>query len=487
MFKTLRSRLLISTFAIVIALFVAVVALFWQINRPDVRYLPALQQLTAVSLANRAQIRQLRSVGAGAAALEQLLGRMAADTGVRIVVANAGNSRVIYDSEENESWVGETIDVANRPRQFLAEAELNTISGRFQHPDGSRWLVYSPPIPEIGQIRIFYIQQEPTLLAFFREFFFSPLVGAGLTALLLGTLLALWIASSVARPLHKMADAAEAIAMGDYDQQLRPQGPEEVQRVANSFNSMAAQVEVTRQAQRDFVANVSHDLKTPLTSIQGWSQALMDGTADSIEERQRAAKIIHDETARMTRLVTQLLDLARIESGQLKLNLDYVDLCQVLEDVKRNLSVKAEKAGIHLTLEMNQIPPVWGDHDRLMQVFSNLVDNALAHTPEGGRVHLSAYSHGDNAVEAIVQDTGRGIESRELSRIFERFYQADKSRSRQEGRRGSGLGLAIARELIEAQNGRIQVRSELGKGSAFIVRLPVSKVPEASTITRRQA
>jgi len=483
MFKTLRSHLLLSYVTIIVALFVVAVALFWQVNRPDVRYRPALQQMTAVSLGNRYQIRRLRDLGAGRQALQQVLDQTAVATGVRIVLANANNSRVIYDTNQENSWVGETIEVANRPQRFLANAELNTISGRFQHSDGSRWLVYSPPVPEFGQIRIFYIQPEPTLLAFFRDFFFSPLLGAGVAAFLLSVLLAIWIASSVARPLRKMADAAEAITGGDYDQQLSLQGPEEVRRVASSFNSMASQMKMAQQAQRDFVANVSHDLKTPITSIQGWSQALLDGTATSEEERQRAAGIIHNETNRMARMVAQLLDLARIESGQIELSRELVDLCQIMTDVHRNLSVRAQEQGIHLTLEVMPAPPILGDHDRLMQVFTNLVDNALNHTPRDGRVHLTVRPHGEKAVEAAVQDTGRGMESEELSRVFERFYQVDKSRSRTQARRGFGLGLAIVKELVEAHGGRIQARSQKGKGSVFLVRLPVSDIPEGSTIT----
>ncbi len=215
-------------------------------------------------------------------------------------------------------------------------------------------------MPEFGQFRIFYIQLEPTLLSFFQEFFFSPLLGAGVVALLLGIMLAVWIASSVARPLSNMATAAEAIAQGDYDQQLPLQGPEEVRRVAGSFNSMSAQVKMTRQAQRDFVANVSHDLKTPITSIQGWSQALLDGTANSEQQQRQATQIIHDETSRMSRLVDQLLDLARIESGQLELKRQQIDLCQIASDVHRNLLVQAQEQGIHFTLNANARPAYFG-------------------------------------------------------------------------------------------------------------------------------
>jgi signal transduction histidine kinase len=390
----------------------------------------------------------------------------------------------VYDSERSNSWVGETIDVANRPQRFLANAERNTVSGRFQDPDRNRWLVYSPPIPEFGQLRIFYVLQEPTLFSFFRDSLFSPLLGAGAVTLVLGVLLAITIASSVARPLGKLADAAEAISHGDYDQQIVAEGPKEVQSVAASFNSMAGQVKAAQQAQREFVANVSHDLKTPITSIQGWSQSLVDGTASNEAEIGRAARIIHNETNRMARMVSQLLDLARIESGQMELTLEPVDLRQILTDVHHNLGVQAEERGVHLTLDLAPVPPIMGDHDRLMQVFSNLVDNGLAHTPNGGRVHLSVRPHGDRALEASVQDTGEGIAPEELSRIFERFYQVDKSRSRTRARRGSGLGLSIVRELVEAHGGRISARSEAGSGSLFVVRLPVSQIPEGTTIIR---
>jgi len=403
---------------------------------------------------------------------------------VRIVITNVANQQVIYDSAD--SWVGESVaGMEQLSQRLLPGADREASFGRFQASDGSHWLAYSPSGAggANGRVQIYYIAPEPTARSFFRELFFRPLLGAGAIAFLLAILLAFGIAASVARPLQKLAAAAEAIAEGDYGQQIPPQGPEEVQRVATSFNSMAAQVHMSRRSQQDFVANVSHDLKTPITSIQGWSQALLDGTANSPEQQQQAVQIIHREAGRMSRMVAQLLDLARIESGQLEMARVPVDLGQVLTDVQHNLALRAQEQEIHLTLDVNPVPPVLGDHDRLVQVFTNLTDNALAHTPGGGRVHLLVQSHGAKAVEGVVQDTGRGIEPEELSRIFERFYQVDKARV--SGRRGSGLGLAIVKELVEAHNGRIQARSQVGKGSVFIVRLPVTDAPEASTFIRR--
>ncbi len=485
MFKTLRSRLLLSYIAVIVAVLLAVAAALFLIGtRPTVRYLPSLQHLSSVSQSHRRELSRLRESGGNAAAQQELLTRLSAESNVRVLIANANSKRVVYDSAD--SWVGETMTgVEPLSQRLLPEADQNAVFGRFRAADGSRWLAYSPSSVggANGRIQVYYIAPEPTALSFFRALFFRPLFGAGTAAFLLAILLAFGIAASVARPLQKLAAAAEAIAEGDYDQQIPPQGPEEVQRVAASFNSMAAQVKMTRHAQQDFVANVSHDLKTPITSIRGWSQALLDGTAVSPEQQRQAVQIIHKEADRMSRMVAQLLDLARIESGQLELARVPVDFGQVLTDVQRNLALRAQEQDIHLTLDVNPAAPVLGDHDRLVQVFTNLVDNALTHTPTGGRVHLQVRPHGKKAVEGVVQDTGRGIEPDELSRIFERFYQVDKARS--SGRRGTGLGLAIVKELVEAHNGRIQARSQVGNGSVFIVRLPITDAPEASTFIRR--
>ncbi|MCP4427675.1 MAG: HAMP domain-containing protein [Chloroflexi bacterium] len=484
MFKTLRSRLLLSYIAVIIAvLLVIAAALFLIATRPNVRFLPTLQRLSAVSQGHRRELARLREAGTGLAGDQETLKQLADDGGVRVLLVNANSNKIVFDSYG--SWTGETaVPLEPLPSRQFPDADPNAVFGRFRALDGY-WLAYSPSsaIVANNRIQLFYVQREPTALSFFSELFFRPLVGAGTVAFLLAILLAFLIAGWVARPLQKMAVAAEAIAERDYDQQLPPQGPEEVRRVAGSFNSMAAQVKQSRQAQQDFVANVSHDLKTPITSIKGWSQALLDGTASSPNQQRQAAQIIHKEADRMSRMVAQLLDLARIESGQLELARVPVDLSQVMGDVQRNLVLRAQERQIHLTLDTAPVAPVLGDHDRLVQLFTNLADNALTHTSSGGRVHLQVRPHGEKAVEGVVQDTGKGIAPEELSRIFERFYQADKSRAGD--KRGSGLGLAIVQELAAAHNGRVLVRSKVGEGSVFIVRLSITDKPEASTILQR--
>jgi signal transduction histidine kinase len=291
-----------------------------------------------------------------------------------------------------------------------------------------------------------------------------------------------WLVSRwVAAPLQRTAAAARAVAAGDFDQRLQPSGPEEAHSLADSFNEMVAQVRVGQQAMRDFVANVSHELKTPLTSIQGYAQALLDGAT---KDPAQAAGVIHDEAQRLSRLVEDLLDLAKLDTGQAALDRQPVDLPAVLAAVVERLSLKARERGVRVENQANSLPTLVGDGDRLAQVFTNLIDNALTHSPSGAVVGLSS-EHTAGWVAIHVDDQGPGIPSEELSRIFERFYQLDKARSRT-GHRGAGLGLAISREIVQAHGGTLNATSEPGRGSRFSVWLPIVR-PEDSTVIRRRA
>lgn len=494
MFRSLRSRLLLSfSLIIVVTLCVVSLALLALGAQPRLRFQPALQRLDIISRTSRSDVIRLQADSTDRESFLQSLLQTLEDTAesnnVRAFIATASNAEIIFDTDPSQSLVGVTIEGVELPRNILPTTDPNTLAVRFEDPDGNRWLVYTRAISSSGFGRwvVVYAVPEPGPLALLRELGFGrAFVRAGLAGLLISVLLAWLIARSVARPLQRMAGAAEAIAEGEYEQQLPLEGPEEVVRVAESFNSMSAQVAATRQAQRDFVANVSHDLKTPVTSIQGWSQALLDGTAVSAEDQTQAANIIYGEAERMGRMVAQLLDLAKIESGQLKLNHTLLNLAEVCTVVRQNLLPRAEANQNHLTFEAEPAPPIWGDYDRLIQVVSNLVENGLNHTPAGGRVHLTVRPYGEKAVELTVQDTGKGMPAEQLDRIFERFYQVDKSRTRADGRGGAGLGLSIVQELVQLHNGRIQVRSQEGKGSQFIVRLPTERMAEPQTILRRE-
>lgn len=479
--KTLRGRLLISYIAVIVTVLVlTAVALFVITTTPKVRWAWDLQRLATLSQSTR-QFFATDTTPLARGRVEQVLSRVATDNGVRtLLVDKRGN--VLYDSEQTQPWATLTAnDVVSRPAFTAPDGGL---TGSYRAPNGGNWLVYANPLPLNGQIwHVVYAVREPGPLLFFRQYFLSPLCGAGLVAFFLSLLLVWQIAGSVGRPLSQMAVTADKITQGDYNQTLNLEGPIEVHQLATAFNGMVEQIRASHQTQRDFVANVSHDLKTPLTSIKGWSQALLDGTAVTPEEQQRAANIIHNEADRMSGLVGQLLDLARLESGQFHLAIQAVDLGKLLTELQANLLPTAQEKGIYLTLEVSSLPSISGDPDRLMQIFTNLADNALAHTAAKGRVHLALRPHGEGAVEVLVQDTGKGIPSDQLTRIFERFYQVD--RARKAGRQGSGLGLAIVKQLVEAHNGRIRAYSEVGKGSVFVVRLPTGKNVEATTLQQR--
>jgi signal transduction histidine kinase len=353
---------------------------------------------------------------------------------------------------------------------------------------GQRWLFVSRETPQSIVARrlgwIIFSAPEPNRREWFGQNLLRPFLLAGGIGLLLSAILAWLISRSVARPLQQVAEAAHAIAMGDYDQAVPASGPIEVQRLAQDFNRMAQQVRASRDAQRDFVTNVSHELKTPLTSIQGYSQAILDGTAQEPKAIQRSAGIIHDEAERMQRMATELLDLARIESGQAAMRKEPVDLKALLENIIEHFQLRAKEPEITLAAQLPELPHVTGDGDRLAQVFTNLVDNALKHTPAGGKVTVTAKlltpvdeqrlkprTARSRAIEVAVSDSGKGIPPEDLARVFERFYQVDKSRKRT----GSiGLGLTITREIVEAHGGSIKAESIVGIGTRFTVMLPAS-------------
>ncbi|MFD1030897.1 ATP-binding protein [Metaplanococcus flavidus] len=225
----------------------------------------------------------------------------------------------------------------------------------------------------------------------------------------------------------------------------------------------------------DFIANVSHELRTPIAMLQGYSEALLDDVGASEEERREMTKIIYEESQRMGRLVTDLLNLARLESGQMRLYKTVVQLNGVIERMTLKFSQAAKEAEIELQFEteIDDWTAAEIDEDRIEQVMTNLIDNALRHTPENGRVIVRAEKQG-NFAKISVNDTGSGIPPEDMAFVFERFYKADKARTL--GKGGTGLGLAIASNIVKAHDGMIDVKSEHGQGTSFYFLLPLKKM-----------
>jgi signal transduction histidine kinase len=476
MFKSLRGRLLASYVAIIsITLCVIGLALLVLLRDSALPARATYIRLEEVARANRVRLAEARNTDP--VTIRRELSQIAAQHDVRVVVL--GTDGVAFDSL-GALPTGQPLDL--RPARPEGR-------GYFRDPSGGTWLYVTGgerPTPDLGRYQVLVATPAPRLTAlnFFGENLLGPLLQAGAIALIVSIVLAVLISDSVARPLGRMARAARDFAQGDYDTRAPVTGPDEVQTLGRAFNHMADQVQRAQQTERDFLANVSHELKTPLTSIQGFSQAILDGAA---ADPGHAAQVIHDEAARMRRMVEDLLDLARIESGQVKMQRQPVDLAAVLEAVVEKLSLRAQNGRIDLTTEVEPLPNLIADGDRLAQVFTNLVDNALAHTPRGGQVRVWAgRDPAGGGVRVDVSDTGQGIPPEHLSRIFERFYQVDESRARPDGRLGgAGLGLTITKEIVEAHGGRVAVASQEGQGTTFSVWLPLARPDDATAIRRR--
>jgi two-component system sensor histidine kinase ResE len=236
---------------------------------------------------------------------------------------------------------------------------------------------------------------------------------------------------------------------------------------------MLARVQSSQRSQREFVANVSHEMKTPLTSIQGFAQALLDGTAKTKKSQQQAAQVIYDESERMRRMVVDLLDLAKLDAGTEELDMLPVNVNMLLNSIAEKFSPQSARMGVSIEVDIeSNLPPLIADGDRLAQVFTNLVDNALKFTPHGGKVSIRALVE-SSEMHITVSDPGAGISSDDLPHIFERFFRADPARKGGEFH-GAGLGLAIAHQIVVAHGGRISVQSEIGVGTAMEVVLPLS-------------
>lgn len=284
----------------------------------------------------------------------------------------------------------------------------------------------------------------------------------------------LWLVrQQIIQPLRAMQQASLRIADGNYHERLPAYSSLELNALAQAFNGMVATLEATEQRRVALIGDVAHELRTPLSSIQ----ATLEGLIDQVLEPEPTNLFgLQDEVRRLQRLVQQLETLSRAESGNIVLKPRPLDLSALIQAVCQRLAIQYEDKGVALQAELPQaLPQIWGDADRLTQVFINLLGNALQYTPTGGAVTVGVRSE-QAWVITEVSDTGIGIPTDKLPRIFERFYRVDKSRARSSG--GHGIGLTIAKHLVLAHKGRIWATSDgLGQGTTFTVALPIPALP----------
>ncbi len=300
-------------------------------------------------------------------------------------------------------------------------------------------------------------------------FVYSLLIAA-LVSGALAALAAFLLARRIARPVHRVAEAARSLARGTRPKPLPVEGAAELATLAVAFNDLDEQLVRAREAEKSFLLSISHELKTPLTAIRGYAEALQDGALDPED----VAATVVVEAARLERLVGDLLDLARMNRTDFSVHSSEIDLAEVAEDAVRRYEQQADVFGLSLVVAADGPSPAIADADRLLQVVSNLVENALRLTPRGGEVRVVAAPG-----ELRVEDTGPGLELEDRERAFERFYLHE--RYGRERPVGTGLGLAIVKELTEAMGGTVEVTSQPGRLTAFTVRLAVPARQPAST------
>jgi two-component system sensor histidine kinase BaeS len=287
----------------------------------------------------------------------------------------------------------------------------------------------------------------------------AALIGAALAAVV-----SLLLARAVTRPVGRVARASRSLAAGASPKPIPVEGADEVASLAASFNEMAERLRKAQAAERSFLLSVSHELKTPLTAIRGYAEGLAEEAVTPAE----AVAVIRAEAGRLERLVQDLLDLARMNKREFAVHREQIDLAEVAAEVVRRYETQARSFEVRLEAVAPAEAPATGDADRLVQIASNLVENALRSTPAGGSVVVRA-EPGSLAVE----DTGPGLAAGELPHAFERFFLFERYRGRRAV--GTGLGLAIVKELAEAMGGSVEVQSEPGRGTTFTVRLPAAQ------------
>lgn len=307
---------------------------------------------------------------------------------------------------------------------------------------------------------------EPRELEFIERInmtlFYGALIGA-VIALVLGVILS----RTLTRPIRELTQATHAVSEGDLSQQVPVRSKDELGELAQAFNKMSSELSRSVNARKQMTADIAHELRTPLSLILGHAEAVHDGVLPPTREN---FEIIREEATRLEHLVNDLRTLSHADAGELSMQLQTIGPQRLINEVASLYQYQAQRKNINFELDIAPaLPSIEVDPGRITQVLTNILDNAIRHTPEGGRILLTA-KEVHNMVELAVQDSGPGLEIKDIDRIFERLYQVDPSRQRNDG--GSGLGLAIVKSIVQAHGGQVSAESEPGAGLKVKIRLP---------------
>ncbi|HEX4518173.1 MAG TPA: HAMP domain-containing sensor histidine kinase [Gaiellaceae bacterium] len=380
-------------------------------------------------------------------------------------IAAADRQSVNYTNKTTVSGgLIERTDLRSNFAQYVSD--VNKAGNGTTTYNEKRYLYAYRPIPYRG---LLLLRPASVKSAAWRPFL-GDLLLAALAGAALAAVLSFWIARSIVRPVRRVAEASHALALGDTPAPVPEEGARELASLAQAFNEMAEQLAASRESERNFLLSVSHELKTPLTAIRGYAEGLGEGAFSSDD----ASRTILLEGRRLERLVRDLLDLARMNRHEFSVSREPVDLGEIAREAVARHEMSAREFGVTLLAEGGE---GWaeGDHGRLLQIASNLIENALRETPPSGSVTVRT-----EPSRLTVSDTGPGLERADLDHAFDRFFLYDKyGRERPVG---SGLGLAIVKQLTEAMGGTVEVASSPGEGATFVVTLPPARIPASRTL-----
>jgi signal transduction histidine kinase len=367
---------------------------------------------------------------------------------------------------------GRRIILTNNEDVVVADSDDTLLGGQYTTDTPGRPM---PPVigtETIGTLHISH-EQLPDINRAALQITYNTIgrffLWGGLLAIAIAILLTFLLSRRILAPVKAITSAARQFGRGDFSQRVDFQGKGEVGEMAQSFNSMAENLEHTELLRRNMVADVAHELRTPLSNLSGYLEAIRDGV---IKPDESTIRSLSEEASSLSRLVDDLQELSLADAGELKLIIQPEDISRLIRDVMAALQTKVVAKSLTVSADLpTRLPPVDIDAHRIKQVLHNLLENAVTHTGQAGRITVTARREG-NQVRISVADTGEGIPTKDLPFVFERFYRVDKSRTRATG--GSGLGLTIVKRLVEAHGGTVEVKSEPGQGSTFTFTLPVS-------------
>ena len=368
--------------------------------------------------------------------------------GQRILLTDTAGM-VVADSEGE--LLGEPYDPASMGMPLSTPWQAGAIGTLYVTPESSLEVAFTSPQILFRAIGLFFIWGALIAVAF-------------------ALVVTFFMSRRILAPVKALTSAAKRLGRGDFSQRVQVKDRSELGELASTFNSMADDLERAEQLRRNMVADIAHELRTPLSNVRGYLEAVRDGV---IKPDAEAIRSLEEEATLLSRLVDDLQELSLAEAGELKLVCQAQDIGDLIKQTLVGVETQAAEKGLKVSLDLpDKLPSVNIDSHRIGQVLRNLLENALSHTGKNGTIAVAVKQQAE-WLEVSVTDTGEGIPTEDLPNIFERFYRVDKSRTRATG--GTGLGLTIARRLVEAHGGNIKAQSELGKGSRFTFTLPVYK------------